>query len=53
MSALLIAEAKKSGAAKFVASTTVDNAAARSLLTGSGAELTVAGDAVESELRLR
>ncbi|MGW3996641.1 N-acetyltransferase family protein [Amycolatopsis sp. NPDC004772] len=50
---LLLAEARASGAAKFVASTTAGNHGARALLAGTGAALTTEGDEVAAELRLR
>jgi RimJ/RimL family protein N-acetyltransferase len=52
VTALLLAEARTSGAARFIASTTPDNHGARSLLAGLGAALTVAGDEVAADLRL-
>ncbi|MET8994226.1 GNAT family N-acetyltransferase [Amycolatopsis sp. NPDC004169] len=52
VTALLLAEARASGAAGIVASTTVDNRGAQSLLAGIGADLTVDGDEVAADLRL-
>ncbi|MEC3976308.1 GNAT family N-acetyltransferase [Amycolatopsis sp. H20-H5] len=49
----LLELAKADGAERFVASTTEDNLAARKLLTGVGADLTVRGDGVEAGLDLR
>jgi len=49
---LLLAEARTSGAARFIATTTAGNAAARALLGGLGADLTTHGDEVRAELRL-
>ncbi len=49
---LLLAEARTSGAARFVASTTAGNAGARSLLSGLGAHLTTEGDEVRANLPL-
>ncbi|SEF35650.1 Protein N-acetyltransferase, RimJ/RimL family [Amycolatopsis pretoriensis] len=50
---LLLAEARTSDAARFIASTTPDNHGARSLLAGLGAVLTTEGDEVAAVLRLR
>ncbi|WIY02527.1 GNAT family N-acetyltransferase [Amycolatopsis mongoliensis] len=52
VTALLLAEAQRSGAARFIASTTADNHSARSLLGGIGAALTVAGEEVAADLPL-
>jgi RimJ/RimL family protein N-acetyltransferase len=52
VAALLLAEARTCGAARFIASTTAGNHGARSLLAGLGATLTTAGDEVTAELRL-
>jgi len=52
VTALLLEEARASGAARFVASTTAGNHSARALLSGTGAALTAAGDEVAAELRL-
>ncbi|MEU0537900.1 GNAT family N-acetyltransferase [Amycolatopsis tolypomycina] len=52
VTALLLAEARKSGAARFIASTTAGNHGARALLSGTGAALTAEGDEVAAELRL-
>ncbi|MDQ7804386.1 GNAT family N-acetyltransferase [Amycolatopsis sp. A133] len=52
VAALLLAEARASGAARFVASTTAGNHGARALLAGLGAGLTTEGDEVTAELRL-
>ncbi|HET6708291.1 GNAT family N-acetyltransferase, partial [Amycolatopsis sp.] len=52
VTALLLAEARESGAARFIASTTADNHSARALLSGTGAALTTEGDEVAAELRL-
>ncbi|MEV4144189.1 GNAT family N-acetyltransferase [Amycolatopsis sp. NPDC049691] len=49
---LLLAEARTSGAARFIATTTAGNAAARALLGGLGAALTTHGEEVRTELRL-
>jgi RimJ/RimL family protein N-acetyltransferase len=50
---LLLAEARASGAAKFVASTTADNGGARSLLAAIGADLTLDGTEVAAVVPLR
>jgi RimJ/RimL family protein N-acetyltransferase len=52
VTALLLAEARAAGAARFIASTTPDNHGARSLLAGLGATLAANGDEVAAELRL-
>ena len=52
VTALLLAEARASGAARFIASTTAGNYAARALLAGTGAALTTEGDEVTAALRL-
>ncbi|WP_410642106.1 GNAT family N-acetyltransferase [Amycolatopsis sp. lyj-346] len=52
VTALLLAEARASGAATFVASTTAGNHGARSLLAGLGAALTTNGDEVAAALSL-
>ncbi|GLY43869.1 hypothetical protein Amsp01_098920 [Amycolatopsis sp. NBRC 101858] len=52
VTALLLAEAQRSGAARFVASTTAGNHGARSLLGGIGAALTADGDEVVADLPL-
>ncbi|WP_233223507.1 GNAT family N-acetyltransferase [Amycolatopsis sp. CA-128772] len=52
VTALLLAEARATGAARFVASTTADNHGARALLSGTGAALTAEGDEVAANLRL-
>ncbi|WP_206787144.1 GNAT family N-acetyltransferase [Amycolatopsis sp. MtRt-6] len=52
VTALLLAEARESGAARFVASTTADNHGARALLAETGATLATEGDEVAAELRL-
>ncbi|MFF0312453.1 GNAT family N-acetyltransferase [Streptosporangium sp. NPDC004379] len=50
---LLLAEAAKTGARRLVATTTVDNGAARRLLAGAGAELTEDGEGgVDAVVRL-
>ncbi|GAA4530663.1 GNAT family N-acetyltransferase [Amycolatopsis samaneae] len=48
----LLDAARTGGAARFVASTTAGNAAARRLLVGMGAELAVRGDDVDATLDL-
>jgi RimJ/RimL family protein N-acetyltransferase len=48
----LLALARETDAFRFIASTTTDNSAARKLLGGLGAELTVDGDDVEAALEL-
>ncbi|MEV7096521.1 GNAT family N-acetyltransferase [Amycolatopsis sp. NPDC051045] len=53
VTALLLAEARASGAARFVASTTAGNHGARSLLGGIGAALTADGDEVAAVVPLR
>jgi RimJ/RimL family protein N-acetyltransferase len=53
VTALLLAEARSSGVARFVASTTADNGGAQALLAGLGAALTTEGDDVAAELLLR
>jgi RimJ/RimL family protein N-acetyltransferase len=53
VTALLLAEARESGAASFVASTSAGNGGARALLGGLGAALTTEGDEVAAVLRLR
>jgi RimJ/RimL family protein N-acetyltransferase len=53
VAAELLAMAGKTGAARFVASTTADNSAARKLLGGIGAEMTTDGDDVEAALELK
>ncbi|MGK3204961.1 GNAT family N-acetyltransferase [Amycolatopsis sp. MEPSY49] len=50
---LLVAEARTSGVARFIAATTPNNHGARSLLTGLGAVLTTEGEEVRAELPLR
>ncbi|WP_370971822.1 N-acetyltransferase family protein [Amycolatopsis sp. cg9] len=50
---LLLAEARRSGAAQFVASTTAGNGGARAVLAGLGASLTIEGDEVAAVLPLR
>lgn len=50
--ALLLAEARSSGAARFLASTTAGNRGARALLVNAGAALTTEGDEVTAELPL-
>ena len=52
VTALLLAEARASGAARFIASTTAANHSARALLSGTGAVLTTEGDEVAAALRL-
>ncbi|MGW3967283.1 GNAT family N-acetyltransferase [Amycolatopsis sp. NPDC005003] len=52
VTALLLAEARKTGAAGFVASTTAGNHGARALLSGLGADLATEGDEVAANLRL-
>ncbi|MEU8634313.1 GNAT family N-acetyltransferase [Amycolatopsis sp. NPDC048633] len=52
VTALLLAEAQRSGAARFIASTTPGNGGARALLGGIGAALTAEGDEVAAELPL-
>jgi len=52
VTALLLEEARASGAARFIASTTAANHSARALLAGTGAALTTEGDEVAAELRL-
>jgi RimJ/RimL family protein N-acetyltransferase len=52
VTALLLEEARASGAARFIASTTAANHSARALLAGTGAVLTTEGDEVAAELRL-
>ncbi|MFJ7218169.1 GNAT family N-acetyltransferase [Amycolatopsis sp. NPDC098790] len=49
---LLLAEARSSGATRFIASTTPENRGARSLLAGLGAALTIDGGEVRAELPL-
>ncbi|MBE1497689.1 RimJ/RimL family protein N-acetyltransferase [Amycolatopsis lexingtonensis] len=49
---LLLAEARTTGAARMIGSTTAGNAGARSLLAGLGAHLTTEGDEVRAELPL-
>ncbi|WIX88620.1 GNAT family N-acetyltransferase [Amycolatopsis sp. DG1A-15b] len=53
VTALLLAEARATGAASFIASTTADNRGARALLGGIGADLTTEGDEVAAVLPLR
>ncbi|WP_410571675.1 GNAT family N-acetyltransferase [Amycolatopsis sp. cmx-4-61] len=53
VAALLVAEARASGAARFIASTTAGNGAAQALLSGAGAALTTEGDEVAAVLPLR
>ncbi|MGI5422414.1 N-acetyltransferase family protein [Actinomadura luteofluorescens] len=52
VTALLLAEARSSGAARLLASTTAGNRGARALLEGAGATLIVEGDEVTVELPL-
>ncbi|KDN21207.1 GNAT family N-acetyltransferase [Amycolatopsis rifamycinica] len=52
VTALLLAEARESGAARFVASTTAGNHGARALLSGLGADLVTEGDEVAATLPL-
>lgn len=52
VTALLLAEARSIGAARFLASTTAGNRGARALLAGAGAALIVEGDEVTAELPL-
>lgn len=49
---VLLEAARDGGAARFVASTTVDNAAARRLMSGQGADFDVRGREVEASLDL-
>ncbi|RSD24000.1 GNAT family N-acetyltransferase [Amycolatopsis eburnea] len=49
---LLLAEARSTGAARMIASTTAGNGGARAVLTGLGAALTIEGDEVRAVLRL-
>ncbi|HEY2061959.1 GNAT family N-acetyltransferase [Amycolatopsis sp. NBC_01480] len=49
---VLLEAARDGGAARFIASTTVDNAAARRLLSGTGADLDVHGGEVDARLEL-
>lgn len=49
---LLLAEARSSGAARFLAATTADNRGALTLLASAGATLTSKGDEVTAELPL-
>ncbi|MEV6901893.1 GNAT family N-acetyltransferase [Amycolatopsis sp. NPDC051372] len=49
---VLLEAARDGGAARFIASTTVDNTAARRLLTGTGADLDVHGADVDASLEL-
>ncbi len=49
---VLLEAARDGGAARFVATTTVDNAAARRLLSDAGAELNVHGVDVDAQLEL-
>ncbi|WP_034289099.1 GNAT family N-acetyltransferase [Amycolatopsis benzoatilytica] len=49
---VLMEAARDGGAARFVATTTVDNTAARRLLSGAGAELDVHGADVDARLEL-
>ncbi|MFB9685736.1 GNAT family N-acetyltransferase [Amycolatopsis plumensis] len=53
VTALLLAEARAGGAARFIASTTAGNRGARALLSGVGAALTTEGDEVAAVLPLR
>ncbi|MFE3784873.1 GNAT family N-acetyltransferase [Amycolatopsis sp. NPDC059090] len=50
VTAVLLDAARDGGAAKFVATTTVDNAAAHRLLSGAGAELDVRGTEIDAHL---
>jgi RimJ/RimL family protein N-acetyltransferase len=52
VTALLLAEARSTGAARFLASTTAGNRGARALLVSAGAALTTEGDEVTAELPL-
>ncbi|MDT8915531.1 GNAT family N-acetyltransferase [Amycolatopsis sp. PS_44_ISF1] len=49
---VLLESARDGGATRFIASTTVDNTAARRLLRGTGAELDVHGAEVDARLEL-
>ncbi|WP_326569279.1 GNAT family N-acetyltransferase [Amycolatopsis rhabdoformis] len=49
---VLLEAARDGGAARFIASTTVDNTAAHKLLTGTGADLDVHGSEVDATLDL-
>jgi RimJ/RimL family protein N-acetyltransferase len=53
VTALLLEEARASGAARFIASTTADNGGARSLLAEIGADLTVDGTEVAAVVPLK
>ncbi|HEV7975558.1 GNAT family N-acetyltransferase [Amycolatopsis sp.] len=53
VAAELLAMARKTGAARFIASTTAGNSAARKPLGGIGAGLTTDGDDVEAALELK
>lgn len=52
VTALLLAEARTTGAARFLASTTAGNRGARALLVSAGAALITDGDEVTAELPL-
>jgi RimJ/RimL family protein N-acetyltransferase len=52
VTALLLEEARASGAERFIASTTAGNHGARALLSGTGAALTSEGHEVTAALRL-
>ncbi|MFI5609300.1 GNAT family N-acetyltransferase [Amycolatopsis sp. NPDC051903] len=49
---VLLEAARDGGAARFIASTTVANTAARRLLSGTGADLDVRGEGVDASLEL-
>ncbi|MEV3927605.1 GNAT family N-acetyltransferase [Actinomadura coerulea] len=52
VTALLLDEARSTGAARFLASTTTGNRGARAVLASAGAVLTAEGDEVTAELAL-